>query len=153
MKRRPPGADARAGPRFEREEAEIAETTQHLPGTFCWVELGSIGQNATRSFYTELFGWSAHGQEMPTHTGLYTSFMLGEVPAGGMMAIQEDWGEMPPHWVTYFAIDNCDACVAKAQELGANVIAPPMDIPAVGRLAWLVDPHGATFAVIDLVER
>ena len=122
-------------------------------GALCWNELLTRDTDAAGAFYEGLFGWTMHLQEMPPPTGLYTSFMLGEVPAGGMMAIQADWGDVPPHWVTYFSIDDCDACVAKAQDLGATVIAPPMDIPAVGRLAWLVDPHGATFAVIDLVER
>ena len=56
--------------------------------------------------------------------------------------------EVPAFWLTYFGVADCDASVAKAQELGASVTAPPMDIPGVGRFAVLSDPHGATFAII-----
>jgi hypothetical protein len=47
----------------------------------------------------------------------------------------------------YFAVDGTDAAVAKVQELGGSVMAPPMDIPA-GRFAVVADPQGAGFGVI-----
>ncbi len=51
----------------------MAETPQHLPGTFCWVELGSSDQDGARSFYTELFGWEA--EEVPMNKdSTYTMF-------------------------------------------------------------------------------
>jgi predicted enzyme related to lactoylglutathione lyase len=55
--------------------------------------------------------------------------------------------EVPPHWGVYFAVDDCDATVAKTKELGGQVVADAMDIPA-GRFAGLVDPQGASFSVI-----
>jgi predicted enzyme related to lactoylglutathione lyase len=90
---------------------------------------------------------------MPPPTGIYTSFMLGEIPAGGMMQIQPEWGDVPTHWATYFSADDCDGIVARAQESGGSVVSPTMDIPEVDRFAWLSDPLGASFAVIKLVER
>jgi predicted enzyme related to lactoylglutathione lyase len=122
-------------------------------GALCWNELLTGDADAAGTFYQGLFGWTPHSQQMPPPTGVYTTFMLGEFPAGGMMTIQADWGDVPPHWATYFSVDDCDQCVEKAEELGASLIAPPMDIPEVGRFAWLADPQGATFAVITLVER
>ncbi len=122
-------------------------------GALCWNELLTLDTGAAASFYQGLFGWTAHEQEMPPPTGKYTSFMLGEAPTGGMMQIQPEWGEVPPHWATYFAVDDCDATVAKAVELGASPVAHTIDIPGVGRFAWLSDPMGATFAVITLAQR
>jgi predicted enzyme related to lactoylglutathione lyase len=79
--------------------------------------------------------------------------MQGETPAGGMMRIQSEWGEVPPHWATYFSVDDCDATVTAAVELGATPVGPTMDVPHVGRFAWLADPQGAMFAVITLAHR
>ena len=122
-------------------------------GALCWNELLTHDREAAAAFYGGLFGWTAHAQEMPPPTGVYTSFLLGEVPTGGMLQIQSHWGEVPPHWATYFSVDDCDATVNRAVELGATTVAPTMDIPGVGRFAWLADPLGATFAVIALAER
>jgi predicted enzyme related to lactoylglutathione lyase len=40
--------------------------------------------------------------------------------------------------------------MAQARDLGADVLAGPMDIPEVGRFAVLKDPQGAAFGVIKL---
>ena len=122
-------------------------------GTLCWNELLTLDTGVAAAFYRELFGWTAHEQEMPPPTGRYTSFMLGEAPTGGMMKIQPEWGEVPPHWATYFSVDDCDATVATALELGATPMGPAMEVEGVGRFAWLADPQGATFAVITLAHR
>jgi predicted enzyme related to lactoylglutathione lyase len=45
-------------------------------------------------------------------------------------------------------VNDPDATVAKAKELGASVLVEPMDIPGVGRFAVLQDPQGAAFGVI-----
>jgi predicted enzyme related to lactoylglutathione lyase len=55
---------------------------------------------------------------------------------------------MPAFWGVYFAVADCDATVTKAQELGAQVLNGPMDVPEVGRMAALIDPQGAAFSVI-----
>ena len=63
------------------------------------------------------------------------------------MQITPDMGPVPPNWMVYFAVDDVDATVAKAQSLGANVLVPGMDIPEVGRFATLTDPQGAAFSI------
>ena len=69
---------------------------------------------------------------------------------GGMLEIQKDWGEVPPHWLVYFMVDDCDAAVTKAESLGATVAMPARDFPGVGRVALLRDPQGAAFYAIRL---
>ena len=56
--------------------------------------------------------------------------------------------EAPAFWLTYFAVEDADAAVAKVQELGGSVTMPPMDLAGVGRLAVVADPHGAQFGLI-----
>lgn len=118
------------------------------PGTLCWTELLTGDPAKVEGFYGELFGWEAMSMDMPT--GPYTSFFRASDPECGMMKLQEDWGDIPPHWVVYFAVADCDEAVRRGTELGADLIVPATDVPEVGRFAWLRDPVGAVFGIIRL---
>ena len=122
----------------------------NVPNSLCWNELVTPDVDKAGEFYTGLFGWGKNVQQMGPMT--YTSFMNGERPAGGMYKPGPELGEIPPHWMLYFAVDDADATTAKATELGARVLAPPMDIPDTGRFAILQDPQGAAFAIIKLAN-
>jgi len=112
--------------------------------TMCWNELHTTDTARAQGFYTGLFGWNAKpGPE-------YTEFENGGRPHAGMMTIPREWGPVPPHWMIYFTVDDCDATVRKACELGGKALMPAMDFPNVGRFAILADGQGAAFAVIKL---
>lgn len=82
----------------------------------------------------------------------YFEWKLGDATIGGMMPMPEGMpAAVPPFWLVYFAVENCDATLAKLGELGGSVMAGPMDIPA-GRFAVVMDPAGAAFAVMALAE-
>ena len=115
------------------------------PGTFCWPELQTTDPSAAGRFYSGLFGWtpktgSGGGME-------YTEWVHGGNPMGGMMQIAKEWGPVPPHWLVYFAVSDCDAATGKAKSLGGSLTVPPMDIPNVGRFSVISDPQGAVFAL------
>jgi len=55
---------------------------------------------------------------------------------------------VPTMWTPYVCVDDADATVARAKELGAMVVVPPSDIPDVGRFAVIGDPQGAAIAVL-----
>ena len=81
---------------------------------------------------------------------VYTTFAVGERMNAGMVPMDEKWGDMPPHWMPFFAVADTDATVAKVKELGGQVGVEPFDIPQVGRMAVVMDPQGAAFTVIQL---
>jgi predicted enzyme related to lactoylglutathione lyase len=116
------------------------------PGTMCWCELATTEPKKAGAFYAGLFGWTLK----PSGDG-YTELVRAGVSIGGMMEIGPDGGEVPPHWLTYFSVADCDAITEAAQELGARARIPPKDIPNVGRFAVLIDPQGAQFAIVQLV--
>ena len=120
----------------------------NVPGSFCWNELMTTDATKDRSFYTTVFGWDADTQNFGPIE--YTMFSNGGRPAGGMLQITPDMGPIPSNWLVYFAVDDCDANVQKATELGAKICKPADDIPGVGRFAILTDPQGAGFAIIKL---
>ena len=119
------------------------------PGSFCWNELYTTDPERAADFYTGLLGWTK--DVLHRDFGDYVIFNFAGRMAGGMMKVPKEWGPVPPHWMVYFAVDDCDQTVEKANGLGAQVTVPPTDIPEVGRFAMLTDPQGAGFAVIKLV--
>lgn len=120
----------------------------NVPNSFCWNELATRDTTKAGDFYTGLFGWGKKVQQMGPMT--YTSFMNGERPAGGMYQPGPEMGDVPPHWLVYFAVDDTDARVKQTNELGGKTITPPMDIPGTGRFAIIQDPQGAVFGIIKL---
>jgi len=123
----------------------------NVPNSFCWNELSTKDTKKAGEFYSGLFGWDRKVQQMGEMA--YTSFMNGERPAGGMYEPSPEMGNIPPHWLVYFAVDDCDAKTKKAVELGAKTLAPPADIPDTGRFAIIQDPQGAAFGIIKLEPR
>lgn len=117
------------------------------PGALCWNELYTRDPARAAEFYGDLFGWAHETMPMPGFE--YTVFKRGGQGAGGAMPIQAEWGDMPPHWSVYFAVEDCDARAASAARLGGTVLRPPADIAGVGRFAVLQDPQGATFSVLQ----
>jgi predicted enzyme related to lactoylglutathione lyase len=117
-------------------------------GTMTWCELYTTDPAAAKSFYTGAFGWTTSGMPMPD--GEYTLFVNGEKPVGGTVKIGPELKDVPPNWLLYFHVDDCDGTVGKALGLGARLKMPPMDVPNVGRMCVLADPQGAVFAVIKL---
>jgi predicted enzyme related to lactoylglutathione lyase len=118
------------------------------PGSLCWNELASRDTSAAKRFYGAVFGWGANTSPGPPME--YTEWTLGDRNIGGMMLMGDHMpADIPPHWLAYFAVDDCDASVTKITELGGAVDAGPMEIPA-GRFAACADPHGAMFGIVAL---
>jgi len=114
-------------------------------GVFVWDELHTSDPAAAKSFYGEVFGWTARDQDMGGMT--YTIFQSpGGTDVGGCMKLMEGM-PAPPHWLVYIGTDDVDASTARAKELGATVHIEPADIPSVGRFSVLQDPTGAVFGL------
>jgi predicted enzyme related to lactoylglutathione lyase len=79
----------------------------------------------------------------------------GLLPSAGALVVDFGTRIMPSpqqgvasFWLPYVSVRDCDATTSKAAALGAQVALPPLDIPAVGRIAAVVDPLGATIGLI-----
>jgi predicted enzyme related to lactoylglutathione lyase len=116
------------------------------PNTFSWSELLTPDVPKAAAFYTKIFGWD------PQPFGdSYTVFNLDGNGIGG--AMNPPMPQTPPSWLVYFTVTDADATAAKAAELGGSVMAPPFDIPEVGRAAVLTYPQGAVFANIKNAQQ
>src|SRR5207245_289672 len=87
---------------------------------------------------------------VPTYWMQYTEIWNEGRPIGGMMQTPKQWDNVPPHWVPYFRVADCDASTTRAKELGGSIKVPATDIPKVGRFTVLQDPQGAIFSIIQL---
>jgi hypothetical protein len=115
-------------------------------GAFSWFELATPDPTTALAFYGELFGWQSENMDMGT--GPYHVIKLGDTSVGG--AMQPPPGEQgrPAMWQCYVTVDDIDATAALCAKLGGKIIAGPMDIPTVGRMAVLQDPQGAVISAI-----
>lgn len=118
------------------------------PGGLCWTELSSRDPEGAKAFYGSLFGWDARPQETPG--GLYTMFSVDGTDIGGMVEMNEEWGEMPAKWMPYFGIADIDAALAQIPSLGGEVAMGPIEAEGVGRFAVVQDPQGAFLSIIQL---
>ena len=122
--------------------------TDGRPGSVCWNELATKDADKAGRFYGETFLWKPEIREMPGVK--YSVFKNGEAQAAGMIQMTEEWGDLPSHWMVYFAVADCDATAEKARTLSGEIKVPPTDIPAIGRFSVVCDPQGAVFSIIKL---
>ncbi|MFQ5426555.1 MAG: VOC family protein [Gaiellales bacterium] len=126
----------------------------HPTGGFCWFECGSTDAAAAKKFYTQLFGWKAEDVPMPGDMeGSYTLFKVGDEDMGGLYQLSGPQFEgVPSSWTTYVKADSTDQIAERATALGARAVTPPMDVPGVGRIAFVQDPTGAHIGVFQSGE-
>lgn len=118
------------------------------PGSVCWNELATSDLTGAATFYGALFGWTV--RETQTLEHVYVEFMLEAEPVAGMLPVSVAGPNVPPHWLVYVRVADCDAAVATAAAHGGYVCREAFDVPEVGRIAILADPQRAVFAVIAL---
>jgi len=117
-------------------------------GNFYWNELMTRDPERAKAFYADTLGWSFDPMPMDGDTTYWIAKAGGE-PAGGIFDISaQDFDQVPESWMSYIAVDNVDARVARAVKAGAQVMKPAFDIPDVGRIVILLEPGGAAIGWI-----
>ena len=115
-----------------------------------WPELATPDPGSAAAFYTSLLGWKTK-PESGMESAQYVEWVNDGASIGGMMPMRgEEWKGVPPHWMIYVSVADCDERAARIKQLGGNVCVPPTDIPNVGRFSVVNDPQGATFSIIQM---
>jgi predicted enzyme related to lactoylglutathione lyase len=130
-------------PKFMNPKDSEKECPKPVPGQFCWNELLATDVDAAKKFYASLFGWT---YEPFKGDAAYTILKKGDAMTGGMMKCLIP--DMPAHWLPYILVEDVDATVFKAQKSGGQVAVEAKNIPAVGRIAVILDPQGAALGII-----
>jgi hypothetical protein len=111
-------------------------------GALCWNERETLDLDAVVSFYGDVFGWQA--ESMPGSVDSRV-FKVGDAMVASVRAVPEG----SESWAVYFQVDDCDATVARAGELGGKTLGDPFDVPDIGRMCEIADPQGAVFYVLS----
>lgn len=125
-----------------RDSGDWEPSTTGL-GDIGWQEVSSNDLQGSKGFYGEGFGWVA-GDPMQTPGGDYHMFMQGEKPIAGLY---QRPSEVPfCAWTFYINVADVDTTVAKAKELGGQLL-HGATIEGMVQFAVLQDPQGACFGI------
>lgn len=117
-----------------------------------WNELYVHDTASAAEFYADLLKWES--ATATTDDGIdYTEFHLGTEAVGGMLQIQSDWGDIPPHWSIYFQVADLDEKMQRLEGLGGTLATPKMNAENVGEFVVAQDPQGAHFLMIELYNK
>lgn len=130
-------------------------TTMAEPGHAAWFELLTRDHDTTLNFCGKVFGWTPEPVADEPGFRYSTGRIDGQDVAGvmttgdqrpeGSTGVAED---APAQWSVYIAVEDTDATLARAVELGATVVHGADDSP-YGRMAALTDPTGTLVKIIQ----
>jgi len=126
----------------------MAAIKKYKPGEFCWADVGTKDVAGAKKFYRSIFGWDV--KDLPMGPGQKYSMLRvrrKEVCALYPMDPEQKKAKMPSFWLPYISVVNVDRTVKKARAAGGKLCMGPMDVMGAGRMAILLDPTGACFAI------
>jgi hypothetical protein len=111
-------------------------------GAWGWNELVTPDMDAAKSFYGDLFGWKAEDVPANIPRGIFT---MGDLLIGGVHAPTPEEGDAS-RWTLSFNVADAEVGAARVEELGGQILLPPMQIP-IGTFSIVSDPAGAAFTL------
>ena len=120
-----------------------------IDGTLCWADLNTRDQVRARQFYSKVFGWEMVEDTDDKPPSGYVHIKNGADFIGGIPPAEYLPPNVPPHWMPYFQVPDCDASTNKTRQLGGQVCAGPITLENVGRFTVVSDAQGAAFALFQ----
>ena len=118
--------------------------------TYCWSELQTRGADKAVAFFQSVFNWETEVDEKPPN--YVTCKVNGNMHCG---IFDMDKAQLPPNipvnWSVYFNVENLADSMEKVKALGGKVLMDPIEVDP-GPFTTIVDPQGATLALIQLKE-
>lgn len=129
-------------------DSDDAAPTAPRAGEFSWHELAT---NAVPSiafaFYQALFGWDEISQHDMGPMGMYLIFGRNGRQLGGIFDKGATGKPGSAYWLGYVSVTDLEGTVERATAARGSVLTGPMDVPGGDRIAQLMDPYGAFFAL------
>jgi hypothetical protein len=128
------------------EKGHIGAGVVNVPGALTWNDLNTTDPQKASDFYGELFGWTFQKVDDATE---YWVIQNDGRSNGGLRPIDNSQpGEVPAHWLPYFACSDVQEAGSRVEELGGRTFFGPMDVPG-GSFVVVGDPQGAAFALFS----
>ncbi|MGW1839506.1 VOC family protein [Streptomyces sp. BBFR2] len=118
-------------------------TTDYVPGTPNWIDLGTPDVERAAAFYCAVFGWTH--QSAGPQAGGYGFFQRDGRTVGAIGPLTEPGASSS--WTVYFHTADADATARAVVAAGGEVRMEPGDVFTAGRMAAFTDPTGADFGV------
>ena len=127
----------------------MADCERFEQGQFSWVDLGTPDLKASKSFYTQLFGWRYDDQSLGSQPYAMAKLGVarGDCAVAGIYTLGDPAGANRPQWTSYVTVDNVDETTKRIASSGGRVLKEPHDIYDAGRTALVEDPAGGVFAL------
>jgi hypothetical protein len=117
-------------------------------GEFSWHELATdVAPGVAFTFYAQLFAWDEISQHDMGPMGMYLIFGRNGKQLGGMFDKGSQGKPGSAYWLGYVSVKDLEGTVERAKTARGSLLTGPMDVPGGDRIAQLMDPHGAFFAL------
>ncbi len=118
------------------------EPVEHPPlSTFCWETLSTSSLEGAKKFYEQVVGWTPGAGPSDE-----VVFNAGQVPIADVQIAPRG---APSAWMPHVVVEKLEAARDKAKRLGAQILAPEVPVPGMGRLAVVQDPFGAALGLFE----
>lgn len=115
------------------------------PGHIIWHELVTGDPAASGAFYSAVFDFDYKEEDM----GGLKAMVFEQNGEGFADVLPKPAPEAPDAWLFYVEVKNAQETIDLAQQSGGSVVAPLMPLPPIGQIAWLADPTGAVFGIMQ----
>jgi hypothetical protein len=116
-------------------------------------EIHATDPNRAAQFYGDLFGWKIVAWGGPVDYRLITTGPDDQPGINGGLIVRRGPAPSPGQPVNAYVctveVATVDETVVRAESMGGTLVVPKMAIPGVGWLAYLVDPDGNIFGVMQ----
>jgi len=113
------------------------------PGGWVWAELWARDPDAEARFYSQVVGYER--DRIDVNGGAYGVLASGGQPRAGLLEVPSE--SIQPAWAPYLEVQDLDATLTRAVELGGAVLVEPQQLHSVGSVALIADPARAAFFV------
>ncbi len=117
-------------------------------GSIVHCEMYSEDPDATRKFYSSVFGWQI--SEIPQ--GGYWLVKTPGRPHGGLLRRRrpdKPGGFHPPATLNYILVESVDAAIQKITAAGGKVLVPAYEIPNMGWFCVFESPGGIVHNLVQ----
>lgn len=127
-------------------KTHIGASVINKAGAMMWNELATRDIDAAKTFYKNVLGW-----DYETDENGYIMIINQGRNNGGILEMDESYGEMPSVWNVYFNVKDFDTQVKKVEELGGQVVMQA-EAPNIGPFAVIADSTGAVLTIMEANE-
>lgn len=112
-------------------------------------EITADDPDRATTFYRDVFGWDVQKWEGPQDYWMLTTGAAQQPGIDGAIMRRADSPFTAPV-INTIDVSSVDEFVAKVEAAGGTIVAPKMEVPGIGHMAYCRDTEGNTFGIMQL---